>query len=482
MSFVRRYRLPLLLLTGFLLLMTVLVMFVPFLNSLPTESRSSSTVIFIVTIFVFTMLAFFIVLRISLRPFREIADEAQVIANLGAKSKTLNESEFVMETFQGVLARLQDQQRELELLNEEVSIRAATAERFSEKIVASLPSGIIAFNGEGLAQTINTPARDLLEINHQTAGIHFSELLKNYPALSEMIGKCLEHGEVFLREEISSHNSSHRLVRLGVTVAPIDDSRAEMQDGVLCLLADLTEVKELREQLALKQNLESLGEMSAGIAHEFKNSLGALQSYAQLFQKIENDERGKLAAGQLLLEVRNLSEMTTAFLDFARPKPLNLAEVPLADLINECATELSGVFAAGGIDLSISGNFGVAEADERMLRQTFLNLLRNAAEAIPADAPVKKVSVKGTLLSDKAEQQWTQIEISDTGNGISDKDLPMIFVPFFTTKDKGHGIGLALSHRVISQHGGSLAASNSETGGAVFTVKMKTVNKISGER
>jgi signal transduction histidine kinase len=476
MNFLKRYRVPLLLLTGFLVLMTILVLFVPFLNSLPLESRSSSTVIFIVTIFVLTLLAFFIVLRASLRPFREIADEAQIIANLGAKPKTQNESEFVMETFQGVLARLQDQQHELEVLNEEVSLRAATAERFSQKVVASLPSGIIAFNGEGLTQTINVPARDLLEIKQNTDNIHFRELLKKFPALSAMIEKCLEHGEVFLREEISGHNSENRLVRLGVTVAPIDDSRAEMQDGVLCLLADLTEVKELREQLALKQNLESLGEMSAGIAHEFKNSLGALQSYAQLFQKIENDERGRLAAGQLLLEVRNLSEMTTAFLDFARPKPLNLSEVALSDLLDECKNELIGVFQTGQIELSLSGNFGVVEADERMLRQTFLNLMRNAAEAIPAAAGfgARKVSISGSVSTDKAGQKWSIVEIADTGQGISEKDLSMIFVPFFTTKDKGHGIGLALSHRVISQHGGSLTAANIENGGALFTVKLKS--------
>jgi nitrogen fixation/metabolism regulation signal transduction histidine kinase len=475
MGFFRRYQVPLLLLTGFLVLMTLLVLFVPFLNSLPAESRSSSTVIFIVTLFVFTLLAFFIILRTSLRPFREIADEAQIIANLGSRPKTQNESEFVMETFQSVLTRLQDQQHELEILNEEVSLRALTAERFSEKIVASLPSGIIAFNSEGLTQTINLPARELLEIRRKTDNIHFSELLENYPELSEMIAQCLNDGEVFLREEVSGHNSDNRLLRLGVTVAPVDDARAEMQEGVLCLLADLTEVKELREQLALKQNLESLGEMSAGIAHEFKNSLGALQSYAQLFQRIEVDERGKLAAGQLLLEVRNLSEMTTAFLDFARPKPLNLAEVSLSELLNECANELSGLFSKRQIEILISGTFGVVEADERMLRQTLLNLMRNAVEAIADDAAVKKVFVKGAVQKDKAGQLWSQIEIADTGGGISARDLSMIFVPFFTTKDKGHGIGLALSHRVISQHGGSLAAANSENGGAIFTVELKAV-------
>jgi signal transduction histidine kinase len=474
MSFFRRYRVSLLLLAGFMILMTVLVLFVPFLNSLPAESRSSSTVIFIVTIFIFTLLAFFVILRNSMRPFREIADEAQIIANLGSGTKTQNESDFVMETFQGVLNRLQDQQHELELLNAEASQRAASAERFSEKIVASLPSGIIAFNADGLTQTINAPARELLEITTDARNIHFARLLENYPALADMIENCLSHGRIFLREEVSGHNSNNRLMRLGVTVAPIDDAGAEMQDGVLCLLADLTEVKELREQLALKQNLESLGEMSAGIAHEFKNSLGALQSYAQLFQKIGTDERGKLAAGQLLLEVRNLSEMTTAFLDFARPKPLNLAEVSLSELIGECAGELNGVFSGHGVELNVSGNFGVVQADERMLKQTFLNLLRNAAEAIPAEDARKKVSVKGSVLKDKTGQKWAQVEIADTGKGISEKDLPMIFVPFFTTKDKGHGIGLALSHRVISQHSGSLIAANSATG-AVFTVRLKTI-------
>jgi signal transduction histidine kinase len=471
MSFFRRYRVTLLLLSGFLVLMVMLVLFVPFLNTLPLESRSTTTVIFIVTIFFFTLLAFFAILRTSLRPFREIADEAQLIANLGNKSKTQNESEFVMETFQGVLARLQDQQHELELLNEEVSLRAATAEKFSAKIVASMPSGIIAFDGQGQTRTINTPARDLLEIKQNTVGIHFTELLQNFPELSAIVKKCLIDGEVFQREEISGHNSSHRLVRLGVTVAPIDDARAEMQDGVLCLIADLTEVKELREQLALKQNLESLGEMSAGIAHEFKNSLGALHSYAQLFQRLDVDERGKLAAGQLLQEVRNLSEMTTAFLDFARPKTLSLSEVSLAELLDECASEIRRHFAE--ITIDITGQYGVAEADERMLRQTFMNLLRNAAEAVSENDGAKKVTVTGTILSEKSGQKLCQIKIADTGSGISEKALPMIFVPFFTTKDKGHGIGLALSHRVISQHGGSLSAANGESGGAVFTVKLK---------
>lgn len=473
MGILRRYKVTLLLLGGFVMLMTLLVFFVPFLSSLPTESRSSSTVIFIVTIFVCTLLVFFVVLKNSLRPFREIADEAQIIANLSGGSKTQNESEFVMETFQGVLGRLQDQQHELELLNAEVSERAASAERFNEKIVASLPSGIIAFNSSGLTQTINTPAREFLEIKRKTEDVHFSDLLTDYPSLSNMIGECLSDGKFFLRAEISGHNSTGRLIRLGVTVAPIDDARAKMQDGVLCLLADLTEVKELREQVAIKQNLESLGEMSAGIAHEFKNSLSALHSYAQLFQRIETDERGKMAADQLLLEVRNLSEMTTAFLDFARPKQLELDGVSIDALLSECVAEVNPYFRENSVQVLVSGRCGIAQADERLVKQTIINLLRNAVEAIPADAVGKKILVRGSVVKDKSGQAWVQVEVEDNGTGISANDLPMIFVPFFTTKNKGHGIGLALSHRVISQHGGSLNATNSQNGGAIFTVRLR---------
>src|SRR5439155_874100 len=87
-------------------------------------------------------------------------------------------------------------------------------------------------------------------------------------------------------------------------------------------LSEITEVTRLREQVTLKRNLESLGEMSAGLAHEFKNAMAALQGYAQFLQSVDHDERGKAAADALVQEVRTLSEMITSFLNFARPQPL----------------------------------------------------------------------------------------------------------------------------------------------------------------
>ena len=106
-----------------------------------------------------------------------------------------------------------------------------------------------------------------------------------------------------------------------------------------------------------------------------------------------------------------------------------------------------------------------------MLRQALLNLLRNAAEAIPDDQIDRTVIVEIAAEQDR-EKQWVLISIRDTGPGIPASDLQKIFIPFFTTKSKGHGVGLALAHRVITQHGGTLIVANSSQGGAIFTIRL----------
>jgi signal transduction histidine kinase len=228
-------------------------------------------------------------------------------------------------------------------------------------------------------------------------------------------------------------------------------------------LTDITEVTELREQVALKNNLESLGEMSAGLAHEFKNAIATLQGYAQLLQSLELNDKAQVAASSLLNEVRNLSSMVTAFLNFARPQPLQLEQLSVAELIKDCAAELEPVFQESRVELVIDSSEPlVVRADERMLRLALLNLMRNAAEAIPEEKTERKVVVRTGP---------TTIEVRDTGTGIPLAQLQKIFIPFFTTKAKGHGVGLALTHRIISQHGGTLTAANSSNGGAIFTIR-----------
>ncbi len=413
-----------------------------------------------------SLLGILFLLRWLLRPYHQLIGEAQRATVADQMMKSQDEAEFVLETFQSVVTQLQQQRKELEQLSVEARERANSAEKFSERIVASLPSGLIAFDGAGLSMAINTPGRTLLEVNGTALGESYQKLFGAYEQLAEMVGDCLETGTVYRRTEIQSLHADGRMRRLGATIAPIELPPERGPRGALCLLTDITEVTELREQVALKNNLESLGEMSAGLAHEFKNAIATLQGYAQLLQSLELNDKAQVAAGSLLNEVRNLSGMVTAFLNFARPQPLQLEEVSVAELIRDCADELEPVFRELQVTLETDAEKSIViRADERMLRLALLNLMRNAAEA----APGGRVFVRACEAT---------IEVRDTGKGIPTADLQKIFIPFFTTKAKGHGIGLALAHRIITQHGGTLTAANSPVSGATFTITLPQITRI----
>jgi nitrogen fixation/metabolism regulation signal transduction histidine kinase len=416
----------------------------------------------------------FLLPRWLLRPYRQLVGEAERAPVATRPEGARDETEFVLETFQAVVAQLRAQQRELEKLSAEASARAASAEMFNERVVASVPSGLVAFDASGLATVINPPARALLEIEASANGQHLTALLRLSPELTNLVERCLRTGELYRREEVAATTGEGRLRRLGVTVAPIDPQAGSGARGALCLLTDITEVAQLREALALKRNLESLGEMSAGLAHEFKNALATLHGYVQLLQNLELDERGRSASAALLQEVRNLTQMVTAFLNFARPQPLQLSELSLRELLTDCADELQPLYEARGVSFDIYGEFPLVRADELMLRQALLNLLRNAAEAFEdSTQEPRHVRAQGKVETDDNGKSWLALSIEDTATGISQTELRRIFIPFFTTKTKGHGIGLALAHRVVAEHGGTLTAANRSDGtGAIFTLRL----------
>ena len=444
-------------LTGLFVLAVLFAVLLYFVTPDTPDARGPILFAAFLAILIGSMLCILFLLRWLLRPYQQLVGEAQRATAPNQLHKSQDEAEFVLETFQSVVAQLQDQRKELEQLSLEASERANSAEKFSERIVASLPSGLIAFDATGRSIAINTPGRTLLEVDGEALGESYKQLFGVHEELAQMVGDCLQQGTLYRRTEIETVSPDGRLRRLGATIAPIELPPERGPRGALCLLTDITEVTELREQVALKNNLESLGEMSAGLAHEFKNAIATLQGYAQLLQNAE-----------LLSEVRNLSNMVTAFLNFARPQPLQLEEVSLSELVAECATELEPVFQELRVELSVDAKeAATVRADERMLRLALLNLMRNAAEAIPEEKTDRHVFVRIAQ---------TVIEVQDTGTGIPLADSQKIFIPFFTTKAKGHGVGLALAHRIITQHGGTLTAANSSEAGAIFTINLPRMN------
>lgn len=451
------------------MLAMVIAVFVLFLDKSTTPANKTILLSLFLFVLVFTLLGEVLLLRWLLRPYRQLANEVSRVSAMASTNSKHDEADFVLKTFQSVVARLQTQTNELERLNARNTERAATAEMLSERVIASVPSGLVVFDMNGRAKMVNAPARTIFD-KEQQEEITLQTLKTKSKDFHAMIENCLQSGKVVRRAEVSLNGKNSRKKKIGVTIAPIESPNNKERDA-LCLMVDLTEITELREQLAIKKNLENLGEMSAGLAHEFKNALATLHGYAQLLQNTTQEEKSQTSATAMLHEVRNLSEMVTSFLDFARPQTLELSKISLSDILLSCADELKMYFEEREIALLLDEEYPTVRGDERMLRQVFLNLIRNAAEAIGDEQELRVVSVMCSKEKESGKS-CAVIEIRDTGNGIPEESLDKIFLPFFTTKAKGNGIGLALSHRIITEHDGNLRAMNDKDGGAVFTIRL----------
>jgi signal transduction histidine kinase len=223
--------------------------------------------------------------------------------------------------------------------------------------------------------------------------------------------------------------------------------------------------------MQMKENLAALGELSAGLAHEFKNALATISGYAQMIRMETKDGELGEYSQKILDQTRALTHVVTEFLKFARPLDLSYEPVTLGPVIGRVLAEV-GEASASDAALSAEGEFGEVPGDEPLIRQALLNLVRNAAEAAAsefshASAGAPRVVVHGAI-EHNGNQAGQRISISDNGPGISQEDLPKIFVPFYTTKTNGTGLGLAVVQKIIVQHGGTIEARNRPEGGAEF--------------
>jgi signal transduction histidine kinase len=162
-----------------------------------------------------------------------------------------------------------------------------------------------------------------------------------------------------------------------------------------------------------------------------------------------------------------LARLVTDFLNFARPQQLHLTSVDLRSAIEYCAAEVKPKLDECGIELLIEGQFTSVAADEILLTRVFVNLFRNAAEAIDPQSTEKRITVTCDY-----ETRYAHVRVSDTGTGILKEDLHRIFIPFFTTKSRGYGIGLAIVQKILMAHGGDVAVEKSTASGTTFHCRL----------
>jgi len=334
--------------------------------------------------------------------------------------------------------------------------RAEASERLSSQIVASLTSGLIVVDGARQMKIVNPAARRILRFDDTREAIE--TLLDDLPALHSVIFESLDDGAPVVRREITIARGGETM-HLGVTVSPLAGERGP--EGAICLFSDLTAVVALEEQLRLKEALARLGELTAGLAHEFRNGLATIHGYGRLLDPDMLPVPQRTYVEGIRSETQELGEVVTNFLKFARPEPLSLAAVDLRSLILRAADDMPTA------EIAVVGEFGSIDADEVLLRQAFSNLFRNSVEACSAARRSAVIAVQGRL---DARNGAVVATIRDNGPGISADALDKVFQPFFTTRPGGTGLGLSIVQKVIVSHNGRVTAGNHAAGGAVFTI------------
>ena len=365
-------------------------------------------------------------------------------------------------------AALEEAVGKLKAQERAMSARAEASERLSGEIIASLTSGLLVVGLRGDVRIINPAGRRLLGLDEHAAFENYRQLPAHAAPLAAVIDECLTGSRPIVRRALRLSGSPSIASHLGVTVSPLFDEAADLH-GAICLFTDLTAVFDLEDQVRLKDSLARVGELTAGIAHEFRNGLATIHGYSRLIKLDTLPPSDRPYVEGIRAETHALGQVVTNFLNFAKPAQLSVAPVDLKTIAERTADDLRPDAAARGGDIVVSGTFATVEGDDILLRQAFSNLLRNAIEACAGAGVPPRVSVDAEV---DEVQRVCRVSVNDNGPGIEPAARDRIFRPFFTTKGTGTGLGLALVLKIIVTHNGRVAIGTSPRGGASLQVTL----------
>lgn len=382
----------------------------------------------------------------------------------------------VMNTFQGLIQELKQKESELEKLKSLAETRAVRSENFQETILRSIHSGVITFDKNKMITSYNDSAEKVFGISRASAaGRSCGAVFGEESMILKLLDQIHKEEKPVSRAEFEmTRGKSRERIWIGVSASFLSDDRSQFI-GTVFIFNDITEIKHLQEQVELQKRLSVLGQMSAGIAHEFRNFMGTILGYVRLIgKKNEADISVKPMVDAVIAELHAMDHLIRQLLSFGKQAPVNRTSVLLQPLFAKLLEQAVPVPPAHGADpapavrttLDMSDPNLSILADEVMIRQAFLNLIQNAVEAMPTGGTLSVLA--RTAPAEK--NRMVLIEIKDTGAGISSDNLEKIFNPFFTLKEKGTGLGLAIVHKIILQNSGRIQVESAVGRGTAFRI------------
>ena len=391
------------------------------------------------------------------------AEEENILSPLAQKEDV----EVVVEVFQKVIADLKEKESKLQELYIQTDNKAKNLERYNEYILKSINNGVIICDNQGKITGFNQAAQRLLGSAFKLSlNIHYKEALGEITLLSNMLDEIIIKKNLYGEAEIEIKRDKGEERFLMADSALLRDENENII-GLVLVLTDLTELKKIQQEIAFKQKMATLGEISAGLAHELRNSMGALLGYSKMLKKgFKEGSAAYPVVESIITESLTIENLLQRFLDFAKPLEVKWVKFDIGELVQDCMKIAKGKRLDLKISFKMEEKIPSFPGDPFLLRQAFQNLIQNSSDALKDGGEIKinlqELKVNG--------EPMIKATIEDDGCGIPEENLGQIFKPFFTSKEKGIGLGLSLVKKIVDLHKGKIEVKSELGKGTVFTL------------
>ena len=342
----------------------------------------------------------------------------------------------------------------------------ARIQTYTGNILHSMSDAVIGVDGQCSIRFANTAARRIFHMDqNQLTDRRIADFIVDSQSIMEVLEKKQQLDNVEQSLHIKWLN---RPISVAVSISYVFDETGEMDTGVI-LLRDQTRRKQLEEQVHRKEKLTAMGQLASGVAHEILNPLNAISMIVQRFQKefeptTDKDEYAGLTR-TVRSEIERIGLIVRQFLELARPPALIMTPVSVDELIKQSVEVVSAQAGAKHIRLVTGGDVKtIINVDKNQFHQALLNLLQNGMDAIAEGGSIS-INAKNT-------DKHLCIDVTDDGAGILPEHQKRVFDLYFTTKPTGTGLGLALVHRIITEHGGEVSVHSKPGQGTTFTLSL----------
>ncbi|MCP4120104.1 MAG: PAS domain-containing protein [Desulfobacteraceae bacterium] len=331
---------------------------------------------------------------------------------------------------------------------------------FSNKVVETMPAGLISVNLDLEVTSCNSGALSILY------GAEGPAVAPVVPGLLLAVAETVKQGGETVEREVALTSPSNHPLLLDVTASPIPDDQGKVS-GVLLLFRDLTELRTLKTEIERSRRLAAVGKLAAGVAHEIRNPLSSIKGFATYFRERYKDvAEDREIADIMVHEVERLNRSITQLLEFAKPVPVVAKAVNLSELVAHSLKLVESDLKNKGItaEQAVDTDREHVTTDPDRLNQILLNLYLNAVQAMDTGGKLSVVAA--------TSDRHLLMEVRDTGKGIAPSAMDHIFDPYYTTRAEGTGLGLAMVHRAVEALDGEIRVESREGKGTVFFLKL----------